>query len=360
MGSLPPRRFRRGGVFAVGAFPTTLKRLESCFGSRYVAAIRKRSGVSVRGLQNGNEKLAARWSRARERGACNAQPSTQRLVATRLPSGREAEIAFARALIAFIQGAPTMCARSLHKALPQIPEQRIRYAQLRAWVYGLNEQFERQATHLLHALSLAQKKKSTAGYSRLLPNRSRLWCVKSSSANSGCTRNRCSSKFTWPAEQTTARFYTQRALAWRKALRGDWIPAMRLLDGAFALLLMLCVAASFSLTALASAWRSANPFLLVLVQRQRFRVLFRNRMGLRRRETRPTGVFAAHGCSYATSRTERRVRFVQPREASIFRRLSAVSYGRRLEAFKSFALSHLTEGEEALSTRRARTRCSKK
>ena len=32
----------------------------------------------------------------------------------------------------------------------------------------------------------------------------------------------------------TPRFYAQRALAWQKASRGDWIPAMHLLDSAFA------------------------------------------------------------------------------------------------------------------------------
>ena len=47
------------------------------------------------------------------------------------------------------------CATNLRKRYHRTTEQRVRYAALRAWVYGLHEQFEKQATHLLHALSLA-------------------------------------------------------------------------------------------------------------------------------------------------------------------------------------------------------------
>ena len=97
------------------------------------------------------------------------------------------------------------------------------------------EQFERQATHLLTRFPWRQRKCGP----RLLLDCCR--AARASRARSGARGARAYARKTlledivWPDETTTARFYTQRALAWRKALRGDWIPAMHLLDGAFAL-----------------------------------------------------------------------------------------------------------------------------
>ena len=75
----------------------------------------------------------------------------------------QAEVAYARATLAFSEGASERVRDELSQALPQTPEQRVRYTQLRAWIYGLSEHFEQQAMHLLNALSLATKESVDRG-----------------------------------------------------------------------------------------------------------------------------------------------------------------------------------------------------
>ena len=105
--------------------------------------------------ENGGEKLAA-VGRAQQNVALACSAATARgLAFSRHHDGRRAEVAYARALVAFIEGAPDQVREELAQSFTATAEQRVRYATLRAWVYGLYEQFEKQSTHLLHALSLA-------------------------------------------------------------------------------------------------------------------------------------------------------------------------------------------------------------
>ncbi len=76
--------------------------------------------------------------------SCHVAPAAEEwLPAT--SDGRRAEVAYARALVAFVEGAPDGVRDGARAGLPQTAEQRVRYATLRAWVYGLHEQFEKQA-----------------------------------------------------------------------------------------------------------------------------------------------------------------------------------------------------------------------
>ena len=138
--------------------------------------------------------------------------------------------------IAFIDDAPTDVRQASCRGAPADTRAARSLRATRA--HGstdLSMHFERQATHLLHALSLALKENVDRG---LICDYCR--AARASRARSRARRARpargiaARSTLRGPNETATARFYTQRALAWRKALRGDWIPAMHLLDGAFA------------------------------------------------------------------------------------------------------------------------------
>ena len=77
-------------------------------GSQFAAATTNRSDVLVHGWRRTtNERLARRWSSARERRASNAQSPTQRMVAVDFEVGRGGN-RVARVLIAFIDDAPRM------------------------------------------------------------------------------------------------------------------------------------------------------------------------------------------------------------------------------------------------------------
>jgi DNA-binding CsgD family transcriptional regulator len=257
----------------------------------------------------------------------------------------EAEIAYAHGLIAFIRGTPDDVRRELAKALPQIAEQRVRYAQLRAWIHGLNEQYEKQATHLLHALSLATKETVDRGLFAIIAEPLAPLVREMELGELGVYAESLLEKISWPEEQTTARFYTQRTLAWKKALRGDWIPAMHLLDGAFAFApdamrrgLIFADRARISNAIgerISAASSRANAF-------ECFSEV--NWNAARRDEA--IGVFAA--MDVLRDDPERARALFARAEASNDSQLAVASYGRRLGAYKAFALSHLTDGAEAL------------
>jgi DNA-binding CsgD family transcriptional regulator len=294
--------------------------------------------------EHGGAKLAA-VGRAHE----NVARVTQNLSLKEwLPANSKwalAEIAYARALIAFTQGAPNEVRDELAKALPQIPEQRVRYAQLRAWIYGLNEQFEQQVTHLLHALSLATKENVDRGLFAAIAEPLALRVREIELGELGLHAEALLEEVAWPEEHTTARFYTQRALAWQRALRGDWIPAMRLLDGAFSLApdamrrgLIFADRARISNAIgerISAASSRANAF-----------ECFSEINWGRAIAEEAMGVFAAMDVLQADG-SRARALFVSA-EGSKASRLFAASHGRRLEAFRMFALSHLTEKDEAL------------
>jgi DNA-binding CsgD family transcriptional regulator len=294
--------------------------------------------------ENGGAKLAA-VGRAHE----NVALATQNLpLKDWLPSNSRwalAEIAYARALVAFTQGAAAGVRDELAKALPQIPEQRVRYAQLRAWIHGLNEQFEKQVTHLLHALSLATKENVDRGLFAVIAEPLALRVREIELGDLGLHAETLLEKVAWPEEHTTARFYTQRALAWQRALRGDWIPAMRLLDGAFSLApdamrrgLIFADRARISNAIgerISAASSRANAF-----------ECFSEIDWSRAVGEEAMGVFAAMDVLRADR--DRAHALFACADGSRASKLFAASHGRRLEAFRMFALSHLAEKEDAL------------
>ncbi|HEY5340634.1 MAG TPA: LuxR C-terminal-related transcriptional regulator [Candidatus Aquilonibacter sp.] len=257
----------------------------------------------------------------------------------------QAEVAYARALVAFMRNAPHEVRQELSAALPQIPEQRVRYADLRAWIEGLHENFERHATHLLHALSLAQREDVDAG---LVAGIAESLAPLVRELDLGALGDRSESLLSavaWPKDATISRFYTQRALAWRRALRGEWIQAMQLLDG--------------TISMAPDAMRRG----LVFADRARIARAIGERTSAQSACGNAIDCFDAIG--WVDARNEEAMGVFaamdvlvseQSRAEELFRRACALQvskmigagHGRRLAAFKSFALSHLCDGDEAL------------
>ncbi|HTV92533.1 MAG TPA: LuxR C-terminal-related transcriptional regulator [Verrucomicrobiae bacterium] len=306
------------------------------------AEAKRRHGAWL--AENGGSKLAA-VGRAHE----NVALATLGLpTAEWLPPASkwaQAEVAYARALIAYTDGAAVNVRAELAKALPQIPEQRVRYALLRSWADGLNEQFEKQVAQLLHALSLATKENVDRRLVAAIAEPLALLVREMQLGELGLYAESLLEKISWPEEQTTARFYTQRALAWQKALRGDWIPAMHLLDGAFALApdvmrrgLIFADRARISVAIgerVSAASSRANAF-----------ECFSQIDWTGPRNDEAMGVFAAMDVLCEDPELAH-VLFTSARMSRVSKMIGG-GHGRRLDAYRTFALSHLTEGEEAL------------
>ncbi|HTC30706.1 MAG TPA: LuxR C-terminal-related transcriptional regulator [Candidatus Acidoferrum sp.] len=341
--------FHLGAFAEVESFLSTIPKDAETERLRLWIANRRGDNESKRRLgawlaEHGGDKLAA-VGRAHENVALAALnlPRKEWLRAT--SKWAEAEVAFSRAVIAFIDGAPGEVRRHLASALPQIPEQRVRYAQLRAWIYGLVDDFERQATHLLSALSLALKE-----------NVDRVLIVRIAESLAplvrevdlgelGVRAEELLEGVAWTSETATARFYTHRALAWRKALRGDWVPAMHLLDAAltiapdatrrgliFADRSRISLAAGEQISAASSCANALDCFSEI------------NWVGLSREEA--TIVFGAMDVLRANR--EVALRLFSSAASEVVSKLIGMAHGRRLEGFKTFALSHLSDGAEAL------------
>jgi len=341
--------FHLGAFAEVESFLSTLPKDPETERLRLWIAIRRGDNESKQRFgawlaENDNGKLAA-VGRAHENVALATLNLQRKEWLPPTSKWAEAEVAYARALIAFIDDAPLDVRRHLAEALPQIPEQRVRYAQLRAWIDGLNEQFEKHATHLLHALSLAVKENVDRTLIASVAEPLALLVREIELGELGTHAETLLGKIVWPEEQSTARFYTQRALAWQKALRGDWIPAMHLLDGALVYApdamrrgLIFSDRAHISMAIgehVSGASSRANAF-------ECFSKIEWSSAG----RSEAMGVFAAMGVMRADP--ERARALFAAAEASDLSKMMRASHGRRLEAFKSFAQSHLTEGDEAL------------
>jgi DNA-binding CsgD family transcriptional regulator len=345
---------RAWGLFHIGA----LAEVESLLFSRTDAdatfirlwvALRRGDVEGKRTLgsllaNSGDQKLAA-IGRAHE----NVALATLRepLQPWLIPNGRiaQAEVAYARALIAFTQDAPENVREELSKALPQTADQRVRYAQLRAWIYGLREHFENQATHLLHALSLALKENVDRSLVARIADAIAPLVREVDLGELGPRAEQLLEAIDWPIEPVRGHFFTQRALAWRKALQGAWIPAMHLLDGSLALApdqlhrgLVFADRSRVSRTTgedISSASSRANAF-----------DCFEAVNWADARSDESVGLFAS--IDVLSPELERARALFDRADAVVVSGLIGSGHGRRLSAFREFALSHLTDGDEAL------------
>ncbi|MGD0969538.1 MAG: LuxR C-terminal-related transcriptional regulator, partial [Candidatus Aquilonibacter sp.] len=149
----------------------------------------------------------------------------------------------------------------------------------------------------------------------------------------------------WPRERVTARFYTQRALAWQKSLRGNWIPAMQLLDGAFALA-PDTMRRGIVFADRARISTAIGEYVSAASSRANAIECFSQVDWTRAHSEEPVGLFGA--MDVLGSDHEQAFALFGSANSNSVSKLLAMGHGRRLDAFKRFALSHLTEGEEAL------------
>jgi DNA-binding CsgD family transcriptional regulator len=341
--------FHLGAFAEVESFLATIPKNSETERLRLWIAIRRGDNESKRRFgawlaENDNGKLAA-VGRAHENVALASLNLQRKEWLPPTSKWAAAEVAYARALIAFIDDSPEDVRRHLAEALPQIPEQRVRYAQLRAWIYGLVDDFERQASHLLHALSLALSENVDQVLTVLIAEMLSPHLREVELGDLGLRAEELLERLVWPRETATARFYIQRALAWQKALRGDWIPAMRLLDAALSLApdatrrglifadrSRISLAAGEQISAESSCVNALDCFAEI------------DWSGLPREEA--TAVLGA--LDVLVGRRERASGLFEQAAGAVVSKMAAMGHGRRLEAFKRFALSHLTDGDEAL------------
>ncbi len=260
-------------------------------------------------------------------------------------SWSSSEVAYANGLIAFMQGRKNDVRIELARAAARTAEQRVRRAQLRAWAEALTEDLERQATYLLHALSRAIAEEVDRGLVAIIAGSLALLVREMELGDLALHAEELLEAVEWPEDETIYRFYAQRALAWRKSLRGDWIPAMEALDSTLAIApdpmrraLVFCDRARISYAVgerVGAASARLNAF-----------AAFDDIDWTKAQHDEAMGVFGAMD-----------VLGVDPHRAKIlFDRASSISvskmtggaHGCRLQAFKAFALSALTDGEEAI------------
>ncbi len=255
------------------------------------------------------------------------------------------EIAYAQALIAFISDEAHAARDALAAALPQTSEQRVRYAQLRAWIVGRDDRFDRQITYLMHALALAIKERVDRGLIARIAESLAPLVRELELGELGDHAEELLSSVPWPRDATTYRFYTQRALAWRHAVRGDWIRATGLLDATVAL------APDNVRRALLFADRSrvshaVGESVSALSACANALECFSDIDWTSDLRDEATMVFGA--MDVLRSDRERAQLLFERAAAAQTSKMSGMGHGRRLAAFKSFALSHLTDGDEAL------------
>ena len=150
------------------------------------------------------------------------------------PSSRaaQAEVAYARALIAFMRGLPGAVRAELSSALPQSPEQRVRYAQLRAWSKALNDDFVGQAHLLTQALGIGLKENVDRSLTAIIAGSLALIAREVDLEEIGTYTDSLLEQVEWPLDPSHYTFYAKWGMAWRNAVKGDWIRAMRMLDEA--------------------------------------------------------------------------------------------------------------------------------
>ncbi|MGB6984559.1 MAG: LuxR C-terminal-related transcriptional regulator [Candidatus Aquilonibacter sp.] len=294
--------------------------------------------------ENGGEKFAA-VGRAQQNIALATlrRPLENWLTAT--SRWAQAEVAYGRALVAFMEGPPDQVRAELARALPQTIEQRVRYATLRAWIYGLYEQFEKQATHLLHALSLALEGGADRSLTATIAGALALLMREIELGELAIRADTLLETVVWPLDRTMARFYAQRAIAWRKALHGGWIPAMHLLDGALSLA-PDCARRGIVFADRSRVSDAVGESVAAASSRANAFDCFAEIDWSRDVIDEATGLFAAMDVLRADQ--QRAQELFMRADAAGVSKMSSFARGRRLKAFREFALSHLTNGDEAL------------
>ena len=257
-----------------------------------------------------------------------------------------AEVAYARALVRFVHGSADGIRVELSSVLPHTAEQRVRYAQLRAWAKALGEDFEGQAHLLAHALTIAIKEHVDRWLTSIVAGSLAVLARDIELRDIAEHVDEQLDRVAWPVDSSIYTFYGLRGMASRKAMRGEWIRAMHLLDEA--------------------AHRAPDVLRrgLVCIDRGRISQVLSEQVALRSNVDfaftcffdvdwnsgagdDAVGVMTAMDLLRADQiRARELMNVVEKTQPS---KISGSGHGRRFEAFRQFALSQLTRGEEGLA-----------
>ena len=256
-----------------------------------------------------------------------------------------AEIAYARALIAYVEERPLDLRAELSIALPQSAEQRVRYAQLRAWEPAINDEFVRQAVGLMRSLRIALDGDVDRTLVAIIASALALVVREVDLGDIATAADELLARVEWPIDNTTYRFRGQWAIAWRKATLGRWIQAMTLLDETLAI--------------------APTDFDRALIHADRARVgralgehvtATSSRTFVHRclsdidwdRARNGEAVIAFSMMDVLGKDIVRALPLFENASRARTSRLLGDAHGRRYDAFRSFAKSHLTMGEASL------------
>jgi DNA-binding CsgD family transcriptional regulator len=258
----------------------------------------------------------------------------------------KSEVAFAKALVAFTEGRGTQVRAELAAASPHTAEQRVRYAQLRAWEPAINDEFLRQAVGLLRSLRLALDGDVDRTLVALIAAPLAFLMREVELDDLSPLADELLGRVVWPVDNSEYRYYGQWAIAWRMATVGKWIPAMTLLHNT------LLVA--------------PNEFSKALIYADRARIS----LALNERVAASSARMHAYDCLDNLNWSEvtggeaitalsmmdvlatdlDRARSLQESLSRVrTSKLLGDSHGRRYGAFRAFAKSHLTVGSPSLA-----------
>lgn len=259
----------------------------------------------------------------------------------------QAEVAYARALFAFMRGENQQIRSELAQALPKTMEQRVRFAQLRAWERALVDDFPAQARLLSHSLTLALDADVDHTLVAIIAGSLAIIVRELELGEVDGHIDELFGRIVWPADNSVYRFYAQRGMAWRHAVKGEWIRAMHLLDQALGIvpdnmreaLIFLDRARISRAVSEDMAAVSASAFAL-----ERFESLDWSRAA----NDEVTGVLTA--MDVLSQHGERARRLFDRVMATPISKMSGGAHGHRLDAFVSFAQSFFNDGSAALAS----------
>jgi DNA-binding CsgD family transcriptional regulator len=256
-----------------------------------------------------------------------------------------AEIAYTRALIAYIRDEREKVSAHLSSALPQIAEQRARYSQLRAFSKASADDFEGYGTLLLHALTRALEGNVDRTLTAIIAGSLAL-IIREVELREVATRaDELLARVEWPIDPSSHRFYARWATAWRKATMGEWIAAMDLLSTAItiapdpmrqALVYADCARISRILPENVSAAASRSLAFECIET-----IDWSSARG-------DDAICALSLMDVLSLDAERARRLFDSISSAPVSKLFGGGHGRRYDAFRAFALTHLNKGEDAL------------
>lgn len=258
----------------------------------------------------------------------------------------KAEIALVRANIAWMRGEKDL-RRVLADNPPQTLDQRIRRISLEAWVQASGGNYRRQAELLLNALTRALDGGLDAGAIVILAHPLAVLLREIELGDLSAYAENLLRRVPWGRISVHDRYYGERALAWRRALEGEYVSALTHLDSAMSAAPDdLCRAVSHIDAARIAAASKATVHARASIELA-FTAFERVDWSAAYREE-PLGLFGS--MDVLSCESERASALFQRAVRVNPTRALGLSHGPRLRAYRAFAESFVVESEAALTS----------